>query len=292
MLTLPELADLFDRHRADFDLPIAKFDIGGQFFDFDQEPVLMGVVNLSADSWYRESVATSAEAAIALGQAIANEGAHLVDVGAEATMAETSTVNAERQVEALVPVIKGLRESDVLVSVETYQPSVVDQCLKAGANVLNLTGRTHEDEIFEMAGASGAAVVICYVQGETIREVRDFGSGVDFTEVMLEHFAPRIKRAQQLGVSRIFIDPVVSSPRGGIDRVRHQALTLVSTFRLRRLGWPICNALLAGADFFAHDYREVEPFFAVFGALGRTNMYRTHEVTKVRAVLGAMRALS
>jgi dihydropteroate synthase len=292
LLTLPGLTELFDRYKADFDLPIAKFDIGGRSFDFDAEPALMGVVNLSADSWYRESIATTPEAAISLGRAIAGEGAHLVDVGAEATMAETSTVNAERQINALLPVIEGLRAADVLVSVETYQPRVVEACLRAGANLLNLTGRTHEDEIFEMAGAAEAAVVLCYVQGETIREVRDFGDGVNFTEVMLAHFEPRIKRAQELGVSRIFLDPVVSSPRGGVDRMRHQALALVSTFRLRALGWPVCNALLAGADFFTHDYREVESFFAVFGALGRTNMYRTHEVTKVRAVLEAMRALA
>jgi dihydropteroate synthase len=292
LLTLPEISALFDRYAADFDLPIAKFDIGGRAFDFDAEPALMGVVNLSADSWYRESIATTPESAISLGRAIASEGAHLIDVGAEATMAETATVNAKRQIEVLVPVINGLRAENLLVSVETYQPSVVEACLAAGANLLNLTGQAQEEAIFEMAGETGAAVVICYVQGDTIREVRDFADGVDFTDAMIAHFESRIKRAQELGVSRIFIDPVVSSPRGGIDRMRHQALTLITTFRLRVLGWPICNALLAGADFFPHNYREVESFFAVFGALGRTNMYRTHEVTKVRAVLGAMRALS
>jgi dihydropteroate synthase len=108
---------------------------------------------------------------------------------------------------------------------------------------------------------------------------------------MIDHFHTRVDLAKAAGVSRILIDPVVSSPRGGLERLRHQALTLLTSFRLRRLGWPVCNALLAGADYFAHDIRDMQAFFAVLARLGRTNMYRTHEVAKVRAVLSTMQAL-
>jgi len=291
MFDLPGLAEIYKKYGDDFAAPIANFDIGGRSFDFDAAPVLMGVVNLSADSWYRSSVAGSAAEAIELGKRIAGEGAHVIDIGAEATMAETAVREAEQQVAALVPVIAGLRQAGVLVSVETYLPDVARECLAAGANVLNLTGRAHEREIFELAAAYQAAVVMCFVQGETVREVRDFSGGVDFMDEMVEHFEKRVAAATAAGVSRIFVDPVVSSPRGGVERLRHQALTLLTSFRLRRLGWPVCNALLAGADYFAHDIRDMQAFFAVLASLGRTNMYRTHEVAKVRAVLAAMQAI-
>jgi dihydropteroate synthase len=291
MFDLPGLAEIFKKYGDDFSAPIAKFDIGGKSFDFDADPVLMGVVNLSQDSWYRSSVAGNTAEAIALGARIAGEGAHVIDIGAEATMAETALREAELQIAGLVPMVEGLREANVLVSVETYWPEVARACLAAGANVLNLTGRAYEGEIFDLAAEHEAAVVMCFVQSETVREVRDFAGGVDLMDEMIEHFHTRVALAKAAGVSRIFIDPVVSSPRGGLERLRHQALTLLTSFRLRRLGWPVCNALLAGADYFVHDIRDMQAFFAVLARLGRNNMYRTHEVAKVRAVLSTMQAL-
>ena len=291
MFDLPGLAEIYEKYQGDFATPITNFDIGGRWFDFDVEPVLMGVVNLSQDSWYRSSVAGSAAEAISLGKKIASDGAQVIDIGAEATMAETVVREGVLQVAALVPVIEGLHEAGVLVSGEPYLPAVARACLSAGANVLNLTGRAHEREIFDLAASHQAAIVMCFVQGETVREVRNFADGVDLMDEMVEHFRERVAAANAAGVSRIFLDPVVSSPRGGVVRLRQQALTLITSFRLRHLGWPIFNALLAGADHFTHDIRDMQAFFSVLANLGRTNMYRTHEVAKVRAVLGAMQAI-
>ena len=292
MLSLSSLANIERRFGAEIHAPIAAFEIGGRAFDFDAEPAIMGVINLSHDSWYRESISWTTKSAVARGRKLAAEGADIVDLGAEATMAETATVNAAAQIAVLVPVIEGLRAEGILVSAETYSPTVVKACLAAGANVLNLTGREHESEIFQLAASYDATIIMCYVQGTNIREVRDFSNGIDFTERMLEHFATRIEAAETAGVTRVFIDPLLSSPRGGQERLEHQVLTLLTSFRLRGLGYPVCNALLAGYEYFEEQYRDIETFFAVLAALGRTNLYRTHEVPKVRAVLRTMQALS
>ena len=100
----------------------------------------MGVVNLSPDSWYRESVCLTAEAAVARGKILHAQGADLVDVGAESTLAHAARVDKSTQNSQLLPVIKELRAANILVSVETHQPAVTRACLEAGANVLNLTG--------------------------------------------------------------------------------------------------------------------------------------------------------
>jgi hypothetical protein len=64
--------------------------------------------------------------------------------------------------------------------------------------------------------------------------------------------------------------------------------TFLQTFRLRKLGYPVCHALPHAFEFFREEVRCAEPFFAVLAALGKTDLFRTHEVPRIRAVLGAM----
>jgi hypothetical protein len=68
-------------------------------------------------------------------------------------------------------------------------------------------------------------------------------------------------------------------------RVRHQMTTFLNSFRLRTLGFPVCHALPHAFDYFGEEVRCAEPFFAVLAALGQTDLFRTHEVPRVRAVL-------
>ena len=75
MLTLEYLAELLDKHRADAALPVKEFAIGGRPFPFNTRPAIMGVVNLSADSWYRESVCLTTEMAIRRGRVLHEQGA-------------------------------------------------------------------------------------------------------------------------------------------------------------------------------------------------------------------------
>ena len=74
-------------------------------------------------------------------------------------------------------------------------------------------------------------------------------------------------------------------------RARHQTQVLLNSFRLRVLGVPICQALPHAFDLFEEEFRTAEGFFAVLAALGRVNVYRTHEVARVRATLLALDAL-
>ena len=73
-------------------------------------------------------------------------------------------------------------------------------------------------------------------------------------------------------------------------RVRHQMNIFLNSFRLRALGCPICHALPHAFEYFGEEVRCAEPFFAVLAAFGKTNLFRTHEVPRVRAVLETMGA--
>jgi dihydropteroate synthase len=170
---------------------------------------------------------------------------------------------------------------------------VTRACLEAGANVLNLTGTEASAEIFKMVATHDAAVIICYVQGKNVREVGDFDLSTDLIPLMRDYFSRQIEIAQKAGVEKIFIDPGLGfyyrNLQDSAVRVRHQMNVFLNTFRLRELGFPICHALPHAFEFFGEEVRSAEPFFAMLAALGKTDLFRTHEVPRIKAVLDTLK---
>ena len=293
VLTLKQLSEIFENNRAAAAARVREFSIGGKQFKFNSQPAIMGVVNLSPDSWYRESVCLSAEAAIERGHVLHAQGADIVDVGAESTLANAGRVGDRLQKSKLIPVIKALRAKNILVSVETYSLAVARASLEAGANILNLTGHAGAKDIYKLAAANDAAVIICYVQGKNVREVRDFDLTADPIGQMREYFQRQIEIASRYGLEKLFLDPGLGfyyrNLQDGRVRVHHQMRVFLNTFRLRTLGFPVCHALPHAFEFFRDEVRCAEPFFAVLAALGKTDLFRTHEVTRIRAVLETMK---
>jgi dihydropteroate synthase len=294
MLTLEQLAELLEKNRSAAPARVKEFSIGNKLFNFNSRPAIMGVINLSPDSWYRESVCLTVESAVRRGRVLREQGADVIDIGAESTLANATRVDESGQNTRLLPVIRELRTAGAIVSVETYQPAVTRTCLEAGAGILNLTGSEQSDELFRMVAAHDAAVIICYVQGKNVREVEDFDFGSDPIALMHDYFARQIEIAQRHGVEKIFIDPGLGFYYRNLQdssvRVRHQMSVFLNSFRLRPLGFPICHALPHAFEFFGEEVRCAEPFFAVLAALGKTDLFRTHEVPRIKAVLDTLRA--
>jgi dihydropteroate synthase len=293
MLKLEQLAELLEKNRAAASARVKEFSIGGRQFNFNSRPAVMGVVNLSPDSWYRESVCLTAAAAVQRGKVLTAQGADIVDLGAESTLAHAARVGDAAQTGKLLPILQALRAAKIPVSVETYSPKVTRAALEAGANVLNLTGTAGSKEIYRLVAAHGAAVIICFVQGKNVREVGDFDLSGDPVPMMRDHFSRQIEIAQRLGVEKIILDPGLGfyyrNLQDSAVRVRHQMNIFLNTFRLRTLGFPICHALPHAFEFFRDEVRCAEPFFAVLAALGRTDLFRTHEVPRIQAVLETMK---
>jgi len=294
MLTLEYLAELIERHRDAAKVQVREFTLDGKALAFNSHRLIMGVINLSPDSWYRESVCLSAEHAVERGKVLHAQGADIVDIGAESTLAHAAQAADALQQLRLVPVINGLRRAGILVSAETYHPRVAQACLEAGANIVNLTGTEQVEEIYRMAAAHNAGVIICYVQGANVRAVKDFDLNADPIPMMHEYFARQIELATKCNLARIFIDPGLGfyyrNLQDSAVRIRHQMTVFLNTFRLRALGFPICHALPHAFEYFREEVRCAEPFFAVLAALGKTDLFRTHEVARTRAVLKTLDA--
>ncbi|KRF35078.1 dihydropteroate synthase [Nocardioides sp. Soil805] len=297
MITLADLAVLSEQYGDAWSSPVEPVVLAGPHGAVvigDGPVTLMGCVNLSRDSTYRESVATGPDDAVRMGRIQAAQGAAIIDLGAESSNATAARVTPADQVKALVPVVERLA-AEAVVSVETYEPSVVAACLDAGARILNMTGREHEDDMLTLAAQYDAAVVMCFGETANVRVASDVPPDADPMPVLLDHFGPRIERARELGADKVVIDPGMGFHYGNLvdplTRSRHQTRVLSQTFRLRPLGVPVCNVLPHTYDIFGDEFRKAEGFYAVFAALGGAHLLRVHEVPHLRVVLDALRAL-
>ena len=297
MITLAALAELMDEFSPAWQAPVEPVVIDGpvgQVVIGDGPITLMGCVNLSRDSTYRESVAITVDHAVRNGRIQAAQGAGIIDLGAESSDYTKTRVSPAEQITSLVPIVERLA-SEAVVSVETYYTEVVSACLEAGAKVLNMTGREQEEEMLGLAAHHGAAVVMSYGASANVREPSGVPTGDDPMPALLDHFGPRIERARELGVTAIVVDPGIGFNYDNLDtpiaRSRHQMRMLTQAFRLRPLGVPICNVPPHSFDLFGDEFRKAEGFFAVFAALGGAHLLRTHEVPHLRVVLDALSAL-
>ena len=297
MITLADLAALQDEYGAAWHVPVTPVRVPGPSGTVaigEGRVVLMGCVNLSRDSTYRESIATSPADAARMGRIQAAQGAQVIDLGAESSSVRAARVDADSQIATLVPAVEGLA-TEAIVSVETYEPRVVRACLEAGARILNMTGREHEDEMLTLAAEHSAAVVMCFGEVANVREGSDALLDADPVPDLLDHFGPRLERARALGVEQVVIDPGMGFHYGNLldplVRARHQTKVLTQAFRLRPLGVPVCNAVPHSHDIFGDEFRKAEGFYATFAVLGGSHLLRVHEVAHLRVVLDALETL-
>ncbi len=293
MLDFQALNALLEQYRGSIGQPVRTFRIGDRFFDFNRSRYLVGVINLSTDSWYRESVCATADEAIARGEMLAADGADLIDIGAESTLPHARRQDVRQQLDRLLPVVVALKARNLLVSVESYYPEVLKTCAEAGADVFNLTGMRDDDAVFELAAQYNVAVILCYVQGETVRDVSSFRFHEDMTVELLHYFRELTAKAERFGVSKCIIDPGLGFYYKNLQdsdlRINYQMNTFLHCFRLHELGYPTFNILPHAPEIFLEDERRsAEPFFGVLAMLGGTHIIRSHEIRTVHRVRQVM----
>ena len=293
VLDFQVLRTLLDAHRGALGRPVRTFRIGERVFDFNRFRYLVGVINLSTDSWYRESVCATTAEAIARAEMLCADGADMIDIGAESTLPHARRVDIEQQMDRLLPVVDALKARHILVSVESYYPEVLDACAKTGADIFNLTGTLYSDKIFELAAKHDVAVILCYVQGETVRDAAEFRFQDDMIAEVGRFFRQLTADAEQWGVSKCFIDPGLgfyyNNLQDSQQRINYQLNTFLQCFRLHELGYPIFNILPHAPEIFGEaERRAAEPFFSVLALLGGTHVLRTHEIRTVHRVRQVM----
>src|SRR6478752_7420249 len=141
--------------------------IAGQTIDVSAHAIIMGVLNVTPDSFSDGGEFFSTEKAVEQGRRMAAEGAQIIDVGGESTRPGAEAVSDDEECGRVLPVIERLRKSlSVFISIDTSKASVARAALDAGASIINdVTGGRADPEMFALAAERRAALIIMHMQG-------------------------------------------------------------------------------------------------------------------------------
>jgi len=177
--------------------------------DFSAGCIVMGVLNVTPDSFSDGGQFLDTDRAIKHGLQMAADGAAVIDVGAESTRPGAKSVSADEQIERAIPVIEALvKKVDVLISIDTYNVKVAKAALEAGAAMLNDITALSDKRMGELAAERQVPVVLMHMQGEP-QTMQIEPKYDDVVREVLQFLLERAKRAEQFGIDKgmIFIDP-------------------------------------------------------------------------------------
>ncbi len=199
-------------------------------------PKLMGVVNVTPDSFSDGGLFLEAEAAVAHGRELAEQGAEILDVGGESTRPGAEEVSAEEEMARVEPVVRGLAGA-ATVSIDTSKAAVAEAALDAGAAIVNdVTALRHDPEIAALCAERGAGLILMHMQGDP-RSMQASPTYDDVVDDVKAFLAERLAVAVDAGVAeeKIWLDPGI----GFGKTLEHNLELLRRLGELRELGRPL-----------------------------------------------------
>jgi dihydropteroate synthase len=191
---------------------------GGRVLDLGRRTCVMGILNVTPDSFSDGGRFLDPAAALAQGERMAAEGADLIDVGGESTRPFSAPVPAEEEARRVVPIIRELaRRTSVPISIDTTKPEVARRALAAGAAMVNdISGLHLEPELARVAAEFGAPLVLMHMRGEP-RTMQVDPRYDDLTGEIREYLMEGVQRALGMGVdrSRLVVDPGIGFGKTG-----------------------------------------------------------------------------
>jgi len=210
---------------------------GGFALPLGRRTLIMGVLNVTPDSFSDGGAYADCADAVEHGLMIAQAGADIIDVGGESTRPGAEAVSAEQEVARTVPVVSELAARVGLpVSIDTSKPAVARQALSAGASMVNDVTALGDPRMADVVSGSGAALCLMHMQG-TPRTMQASPHYEDVVEDIIAYLAQRVEVAVAAGVRResIVIDPGI----GFGKTVEHNLRIIKDAAEFGRLGLPV-----------------------------------------------------
>jgi dihydropteroate synthase len=259
-------------------------------------PRIMGIVNVTPDSFSDGGLYDSVEGAIAHGLKLAEEGADILDVGGESTRPGADYVPAEEELRRVLPVIERLRtRTDVLISIDTRKAEVMRRAAGVGADILNdVSALTHDPDAMGVAAESGLPVILMHAQGDP-RTMNDDPQYADVVLDVFDFLEERIAACEVAGVpkTKIVVDPGI----GFGKHLHHNVAVMAGLSLYHALGVPV---LLGASRKKLIDHicdvpnpRDRVPgsiAAAMVGAAQGVQIVRVHDVAATRQALNVWRA--
>jgi dihydropteroate synthase len=212
--------------------------IGDRIFDLSRQGLIMGVLNVTPDSFFDGGNFFDAETAVEHGLRMAAEGAHIVDIGGESTRPGAEAVALEEELRRVLPVIEQLRRrSEVIISIDTSKAEIARAAIRAGASIVNdVTGGRGDEEMMPLIAETKSAFIIMHMQGTP----QTMQVAPQYTNVVSEVFD--FFRQQYAGAIVYSIDTMAIAFDPGIGfgkTLEHNLELLAQLERLRACDRPI-----------------------------------------------------
>ena len=219
---------------------------------------ICGIINVTPDSFSDGGQFFAVDQALQQARKLIAEGASMLDIGGESTRPGSSYVEIEEEIQRVVPVIKAIRkESDVLISIDTWKSQVAEAALEAGANLVNdITGLMGDEKMAQVVAKAGARVVVMFNpvmarpqhpsslifprfgfgQAFTEKELADFEK-LSIEDLLKAFFERALARADQAGIAK---DKIMLDPGIGFGLTKKENLLLLRDLdKLHQQGYPI-----------------------------------------------------
>lgn len=172
-------------------------------------PSVMGILNLTPDSFYSNSRMGSIDEALHRTEAFMNEGAKFIDIGAYSSRPGASDISPDEELQRMIPVIEAITKKlpEAILSIDTFRARVAKESIEAGAHIVNdIAGGGMDDEMFETVAALQVPYILMHMKGspQTMQQHADYQN---ITLEVVDYFQQRVTKLQKLGVKDIILDP-------------------------------------------------------------------------------------
>jgi dihydropteroate synthase len=257
------------------------------------KPLVMGIVNLGPDSVADDWSLPTLSDQLARAQGLLQAGADIIDIGVQSGRTDTEVMSEDDELERLSPLVGALARKDVLVSVDTWRPGVVQGAVEAGASLVNDVSGLADERVADIAARTGAGLVLMHTRAQPKQE--RFPEYVKVVEDVRSFLGERSAAAVARGVApeQIILDPGLDFAKTPVESIE----VLRRLAELRALGRPILLAV--SRKYFVGMLTAREPLERLAGTLAAVGhgvnmgarIVRVHDVAAVTEFLAVRAAL-
>ena len=258
--------------------------------------LLMGVLNVTPDSFSDGGFFYDKEKAIAHGLRMVEEGADIIDIGGESTRPGSKPLELKEELRRVLPVIESLsKEVDVPISIDTYKSTVAQRAIGAGAEIINdISGLHFDPDLAQIAAKEDAPLVLMHIRGTPETMQKDVHYDSLFSEI-LQYLKDSIQRAESAGLDprQIIIDPGI----GFGKTIQDNLLIIKNLFEFRILGKPILLGTSRKSfigkilNTEAGDRLEGTLSSIAIGVLNGAHIIRSHDVLQAKKAIAVADAI-
>jgi dihydropteroate synthase len=289
---LAGIADEISRQVGLINVDNTADDTDTQQYPWNDGTAVMGILNVTPDSFHDGGEFFDPEAAIAGAEALVDEGADIIDIGGESTRPGADPVPVEEEIERVVPIIEAISDLDVWISVDTQKAAVAEAALDAGADILNDVAGLEDPEMRFLAADREVPVIVMHsIDTPVVPDTQ-----IDYEDVVddvIQSLNERVVLAEKAGIPR---ERIIVDPGLGFGKTAAESFELLGRLdEFRALGCPILvghshKSMFDHVDRPPEDRRDATVAATALAADREADIVRVHDVAENRAAVDVQQA--